>query len=148
MNIKLQTIENELEKNKKYLEENEDARDAVFNKDYTLREEVNVGCFHYIYMGFCTHCYQGPCEDYRSHPLYEKYKIKNEIYQIRERENMELYNTEENEENEDDNDLCMVEHIHYTNIKKASDEYVLKMKKEILSNFLYTDLVNIIAEYL
>ncbi len=157
MNIKLQTIENELEKNKKYLEDNEEARNIVFNSDYTLRKEVNVGFFHYIYMGFCTHCYQGPCKNYSSHPLYEQYKKKYERYEEYLTNCMEMADadTEENDETDDEfytgskaQDLFMFQHSHYENIKKASEEYVLKMKKEMLSNFLYSDLVNIIAEYL
>jgi len=147
MNIKLQTIENELEKNKKYLEENDEARNIVFNSDYTLREEVNIGCFHYIYMGFCTHCYQGPCKNYSSHPLYEQYKRKYERYEEYLTNCMEMGDDDSDTE-EHAEDLFMFQHSHYENIKKASEEYVLKMKKETLSNFLYTDLVNIIAEYL
>ncbi len=152
MESKLQFIENILISNPKYLEENEEARNIVFNTDYTsLKTEVTTGYFNYIYMGFCTHCYQGPCKNYISHPLYETYKKKYERYEEQLRssiENDEVDNDDDDFYVSDEQELFMCQHTHFNNIKKASREYILKMQKQELGNFLYTDLVNIIAEYL
>lgn len=139
--MSLQFIENELEKNPQYLEENETARNLIFNNDYTLRDEVKVGYFHYVYMGLCSHCYEAPCKDYKYHPLYEQYREKYIQY-----ENYTLYGHDEDEDVEDN--LFMFQHTHYINIQKASKDYILNKQREILNDFTYPDLVNIIIEYL